>query len=452
MNRFSYLLYLLISVFSISCTESNDNSKENALNVLSRKYVKLGLFIGQYDADFVDAYYGPDSLKPKSKPAIFPKDSVQKEIASMQEELEQISKTDTKDQKARAQWMIGQLTAFSRRVKIYSGEFGTFDEESKDLFGVAAPEYPVAHYQLLLDSLDLILPGSGSVQDRFQLLANRFIIPKNKLDTVFKTTIAEARKRTLDHYKLPTEEKFTLGYVTDKSWSGYNWYKGNYTSEIQINTDIQIFIERAIDVGSHESYPGHHVYNMLLEKNLYRDKNWVEISLYPLFSPQSFIAEGGANYGIELAFPGDDKIRFSKEVILPLAGLDSTGTGLYFKALAIRGQLNYARNEAARGLVNGTMSEPQAVDWLKQYCLYNEETALKSVAFIKKYRSYVINYNYGQDVVRKYVENQIKAQNKKASETVDMPAESVKSKIPQRQWKIFYHLLSNPITTQDLLN
>lgn len=403
MDRLKYLLLVLSAAFLISCSGNYENKQEAELNTLALKYVKLGLFIGQYDTDFVDAYYGPDSLKPPYKPETFPKDSLLNSIKGMQIELQQIIGKGTEINLARAKWMYGQLTAFSRRIKIYSGAYASFDEESKDLFGVVAPEYPAAHYQLLIDSLGKLLPGSGSVQHRFQVLANRFIIPKDKLDTVFKTTIAEARKRTLQHYKLPAEEKFTLTYVTDKSWSGYNWYKGNYTSEIQINTDFQIFIERAIDVGSHESYPGHHVYNMLLEKNLYRDKKRTEISIYPLFSPQSFIAEGSANYGVELAFPGDDKIRFAKDVILPLAGLDTNYTELYFKALAIRAKLNYARNEAARGIVNGTMTDGQALDWLKKYALYNEETAVKSIAFIKKYRSYVINYNYGQDLVERYI-------------------------------------------------
>ncbi len=429
MNRLKYLVLFLVLAFCISCSENYENKEQAILNTISREYVKTGLFIGQYDTDFVDAYYGPDSLKPKFKPEAFPKDSLLNVITSMRNQLSQILPNVTKDNYKRAEWMLGQLTAFGRRIKIFTGEFGTFDEESKDLFGVKAPEYPAAHYQLLIDSLDLILPGTGEVQGRFQALANRFIIPKDRLDTVFQASIAEARKRTLAHYKLPAEEKFMLEYVTDKSWSGYNWYKGNYTSTIQINTDIQIFIERAIDVGSHESYPGHHVYNMLLEKNLYRDKHWNEISLYPLFSPQSFIAEGSANYGVELAFPGDDKIRFSKEVIVPLAGLDTAGIDLYFKALAIRGKLNYARNEAARGIVNSTMTDKQALQWLKKYCLFNEETALKSIAFVKKYRSYVINYNYGQDVVKRYIEKEKSADH----------------------WTIFGNLLSNPITPEELM-
>lgn len=316
---------------------------------------------------------------------------------------------------------------------MFSGEYGTFDEESKALYGVAAPVYTEQHFQSLIAELDSLLPGKGAIQDRFQQLANRFIIPKDKLDTVFKKSIAECRTRTMRYYQLPATESFSLEYVTDKPWSGYNWYKGNYRSVIQINTDLQIFIDRAIDVGSHESYPGHHVYNMLLEKNLYRDKGWIEVSMYPLFSPQSLIAEGSANYGIALAFPGDEKVRFAKEVLLPLAGLDTTGISAYFNALLVKEELNYARNEIGRGLLNGTMTEPEAMRWLKDYGLMNEQAAAKSISFIRKNRSYVINYNYGKALVKNYI------QSKGGNTSVD------------EQWKLFGWLLSNEVSTGDLM-
>ena len=277
------------------------------------------------------------------------------------------------------------------------------------------------------------MPGKGTIGERFQEMAKHFIIPKDKIDTVFKTAIAEARKRTLAHYSLPSNENFTLEFLTNKPWGGYNWYKGNYQSLIQINTDLQIFIERAIDVASHESYPGHHVYNMLLEKNLYNDKGWTEICLYPLFSPQSLIAEGSANYGIEVAFPGKEKNRFAKEVLLPLAGLDTTGIDTYFDALALRGDLAFVRNEVARGLINKTMNEKEAVRWLIDYNLLNEETALKSISFIKKYRSYVINYNYGQQLVKNYIE----------SKGGTIPA-------LDKRWELFGQLLSNEVTIDEL--
>jgi hypothetical protein len=262
-------------------------------------------------------------------------------------------------------------------------EYGSFDEESKDLFGTAAPVFDEKHYQELAGQLNSLLPGTGTVPSRFQTLANRFIIPKDKLDTVFKAAIAECRKRTLQHYALPASEDFKLEFVTDKSWSGYNWYKGNFQSVIQINTDINIFIDRAIDVGSHESYPGHHVYNMLLEKNLFHDQGLLEISVYPLYSPQSLIAEGSANYGIDVVFPGNEKAAFAREVLLPLAGLDTTGIALYFTVLQTKSKLNYVRNEVARGLFSGTMSEEEALRWLQDYGLQNQETAKKSISFIR---------------------------------------------------------------------
>ena len=432
MPKIYSVLLPFILLFLLSCAKKEQKTEAQQLNYLAENYFRLCLTIGLYDADFVDAYYGPDSLKPAiSKSDIFPKDSLLNLVTELRSSLKNSIEKLNDSSKVRARWMSQQLLAFDRRIRIYSGEFKTFDEESKELFGISAPVYPEEHYKLLLDTLNQLLPGKGTVQDRFQNLANRFIIPENKLDTIFKTTIAEARKSTKAYYSLPETETFTIEYVKDKPWSGYNWYKGNYTSLIQINTDTRIFIERAIDVGSHESYPGHHVYNMLLEKNLYQDKGWVEISLYPLFSPQSFIAEGSANYGIDLVFPGDKKIRFAKEKLLPLAGLDTTFIGIYFKSLAIRGKLNYARNEAARGIVNQTMTDQQALDWLIKYCLYNKETALKSISFIKKYRSYVINYNYGQDLVRNYIESN-------GADT-------------EKRWEVFEKLLSNPVLPKELL-
>jgi hypothetical protein len=437
-NAMKKLLLFIPILFVVSCSHNPAQDQENKkLNSLAIEYVKLGLTIGQYDADFVDAYYGPDSLKPKQGIAKeFPKDSLIASANSLMNELKVISTSSEVDSnKIRANWMSDQLIAFARRIRIFSGEERPFDEESRELFGVVAPVYTEDYFKAQIAQLDSILPGKGRVNDRFQKLANKFIIPKDKLDLVIKAAIAEARKRTLVHYKLPANENFTLEYVTNKPWSGYNWYKGNYKSTVQINTDLKIFIDRAIDVGSHESYPGHHVYNTLLEKNLYHDRGWVEISLYPLFSPQSLIAEGSANYGIEVAFPGDDKVKFAKSVLLPLAGLDTAGAGLYFKALAIKGNLNYARNEAARGLVNNTMTKDKALNYLTKYCLMNDETANKSISFIKKYRSYVINYNYGQDLVKNYIEKN-----------------GGTAKAPEKRWELFGKLLSNEVAPASLVS
>ena len=426
-----YILTLLLFVVTINKVVIGQEKDEKIFNQLAEEFVRTGLAIGVYDDDFVDAYYGPDSLKPDFKNANqFPKDSFIRVIQSLQLSFKQYLKADSKEAfKTRAKWISSQLTAFERRVRIFAGEYADFDTEAKELFGVKPPVYQEDYFKEQVKKLEQLLPGKGSIHQRFQDFANRFIIPKNKLDTVFKTAISVSRSRTLQHFKLPAEESFKLEYVTGKSWSGYNWYKGNYSSLIQLNTDTDIFIERVIDVGSHESYPGHHVYNMLLEQQLFKGKGWVEISLYPLFSPQSLIAEGSANYGIEMAFPGEEKVKFAKEVLLPIAALDTTGISLYFDLLALKGKLNFVRNEVARGLLNKTMNEAEALRWLMEYGLNNEATARKSIAFIQKYRSYVINYNYGMELVKTYIEQKGASQN---------------------QWDRFYKLLSTAFIPTDL--
>ncbi|MEO9806651.1 MAG: hypothetical protein ABJF04_25545 [Reichenbachiella sp.] len=421
------IFYMMVSVLFFAACQPKEVKK--SLNDLAIAYVRLGLEIGAYDPVFVDAYYGPDSLKFRGQVAdTFPHEALRARVSELKANLDAIASESTSPEEAvmRANWISSQLTAFDRRIRIVAEDYGTFDEEAEDLFGVKIPSYDSAHFIALIDDLDKTLPGEGSLQEREKALTARFAIPKERMDTVFQVAIEAARKITQERFDLPPEETFTLEYVQDKTWSGYNWYQGGYKSLIQINTDHPILVDRVIDLACHEGYPGHHVYNMMLEKNLYVDKGWVEISLYPLFSPQSLIAEGSANFGIDMAFPGEKFDEFAKEVLIPLAGLDTAGSGAYFKYITIKEKLNYARNEAARGIVNGSMSQEEINHWLEDYALITT-----SVPFIKKYRTYVVNYNYGKDLVKDYIESQ--------SETTD------------DRWVPLGQLLSNPVIPKDML-
>ncbi len=226
---------------------------------------------------------------------------------------------------------------------------------------------------------------------------------------------------------MPSNERFTVEYVTGKSWSGYNWYQGNFRSLIQVNTDLPIYIDRALDLACHEGYPGHHVYNVLLEKNLVVDRGWMEYTVYPLFSPQSLIAEGTANYGIEVAFPPADRMRLEQDVLFPLAGLDPARVAEYYQVLELVDRLSYAGNEAARRYINGEIDRAGAVAWLEKYAMYTRPRAEQRVRFIDQYRSYVINYNLGKDLVRAYIERKMG-----------------RDRTPQRRWREFTARLSSP--------
>ncbi len=425
-----------------SCSESKDNQPKSELelkmNTIAEAYVKLVLKIGQHDADFVDAYYGPEEWKPAELTHDGNDTLIHKQLSEetdkLLNELESLSNYEaTELETLRYRYLYKQILAAKTKLFMISGGQLSFDEESKALYDAVAPSYPEEHYKEILGKLDKLLPGSGEVSKRINDFRNNFIIPKEKLHTVFTTAINECRKKTLQHIQLPPNENFTVEYVTDKPWGGYNWYKGNNYSIIQVNTDLQVYIDSAVDLAAHEGYPGHHVYNVLLEKNLYRQNGWVEFSVYTLFSPQSLIAEGSANFGIEVVLPGKERIEFEKKVLFSLAGLDPDKADRYYNMLSLLNELEYAGNEAARNYLDGKWNREETKSWLMKYSLMTSEKADKRIQFIEKYRSYVINYNLGKDIVKNYIE--------KSGGTSDNP---------DKRWEIFKTLLSTPQTPSAL--
>jgi hypothetical protein len=327
----------------------------------------------------------------------------------------------------RQQYLDRQLSALSARVRLLQGERMSFDDESKALYDAVAPTHPESHFQAIVDKLAARFPGTGPVVERYEAFRRQFVIPRDKLDAVFKKAIDACRARTREHTTLPAGEQFTVEYVTNKSWSGYNWYQGGLRSLIQVNTDLPIYIDRAIDLACHEGYPGHHVYNALLEKHLVKDRGWTEFTVYPLFSPQSLIAEGTANFGIEVAFPGPDRVEFERANLFPLAGLDASRAKEYYEVQAMVDELSYAGNEAARRYINKQIDAAQAAAWLERYALMPRDRAAQRVKFFDQYRSYVINYNLGKDMVRRYIESR--------GGTPDAPA---------KRWAEFERLISSP--------
>src|SRR6478736_4047767 len=390
-------------------------------------YVKLVLALGAHDADYVDAYYGPSEWKTEAAAAKPGLDAIASRAATLLGELGRTPPAGDEMVTLRRQYLERQLSALAARVRILKGERLTFDQESKALYDAVAPTYPDTHFQQILAKLAQRFPGKGPLVTRYEAFRRQFVIPPAKLDAVFKLAIQACRERTAAHVKLPAGEQFTVEYVKNKSWSGYNWYQGGFRSLIQVNTDLPIYVDRAVDLACHEGYPGHHVYNALLEKNLVKDRGWIEYTVYPLFSPQSLIAEGTANYGIEVAFPGDERVRFERDVLFPAAGLDGKKAAEYYEIQAIVDRLSYAGNEAARRYLNGEIDRAAAAEWLTRFALMSPPRAEQRTHFMDDYRSYVINYNLGKDLVKQYVE----AHGGTASQ-------------PARRWEIFADLLRSP--------
>ena len=293
------------------------------LQDVAERYVRLVLALGLHDADYVDAYYGPPEWR---KQVEAEKPSAGRDRARAQRRWSRMWPSRRRRRRRRptrsSGGCAGSISSAScrrsaRACRCCRASGSRFDEESRALYDAVAPRHTEKEFEAVLAKLEARLPGDGPLIERYEKFKQPFIIPRDRLDQVFQAAIRACRDRTRQYVELPPAESFTVEYVTGKSWSGYNWYQGNYKSLIQVNTDLPIYIDRAIDLACHEGYPGHHVYNVLLEKNLVRDRGWVEFTVYPLFSPQSLIAEGTANYGIEVAFTPEDRLAFEKRRAVP---------------------------------------------------------------------------------------------------------------------------------------
>ena len=394
-------------VLLVAVTVTATHAQDTRMNNLAEKYVRLVLAVGEHDADYVDAYYGPPEWRIQVKAEKLPLTEIAARAAALARDIDGAKPPASADEmtRLRHQYLARQLEAVRARVSMLSGTKLKFDEESKALYDAVAPVHTEADFEKVLAQLNAKLPGTGPLVERYDAYRNRFAIPHGRLGAVFKAAIDGCRSRTLQHIALPSTESFNLEFVTNKSWSGYNWYQGNYRSLIQVNTDLAIYPDRAIDLACHEGYPGHHVYNVLLEKNLLRDRGWIEFSVYPLFSPQSLIAEGTANYGIDVAFPRSERLEFERRVLFPAAGFDPSTVTEYYDVFSLVDRLSYAGNEAARRYINGEIDAKGAADWLEKYGMYARSRAEQRVRFIDQYRSYVINYNLGKDMVAHYIES-----------------------------------------------
>ena len=395
----------LLSLAGCAVTPAPTPDARAQLDAIARDYVQLTLEIGEREPGYVDAYYGPPEWAAMAKASPRALAALRAETDSLLQRIATIpvEGLDGLEQR-RPAFLAAQLKAAQTRLRMLQGEKLRFADEAEGLFAWRPQLRPLADYDASLAEVEALAPGAGPLSERVDALLAQTAIPADKLDAVMRAAIAECRRRTALHIALPAAEKFELEFVTGKPWSGYNWYQGQAHSLIQINTDFPVLMSRAVDLGCHEGYPGHHVLNLLLEQRLARTRGWVEFYVYPLYSPESLIAEGTANFGIDLAFPGDDRLAFERDVLYPLAGLDPALAGRDLALMRAKARASGARLTIAQQYLDGEIDRATAVALAQKYQLVSRERAEQSITFTETYRSYVINYGRGQDLAQAHVE------------------------------------------------
>ena len=401
---------------------------ETDLNKSAKELVTITLKLGELDPDLVDSYIGVQELDRNEEIKL---EQIEIDLKNLFHDLNRAN-PDNEIGILRKNYQLSILNSLSYRIKFIKGENVNFLEECEKIYQYRPDIKSISHYDSLLIELDSLIPGEGNLVERYSIYRNKFKVKDENLDHSFRSALDYAAVKTKEYIDMPNEEGVTIEYMEGAPWSAYNWYKGNYNSLIQVNKSVDIHFEKILDLAAHESYPGHHVYYTKREKNFYKDSGFVEFSIYPLYSPVSFLAEGTAEYGIDLVFPENEKIDYIYNNLVKDEEVSKDDLKKYISILDIFEKLDEVIINISQKYLDGEIRIEEAVRMLRKYGLESEVSAIRRMNFVRRYRSYIINYTLGKRFVKNYIEKH---------------ADSEESK-----WDIYRDLIEKPYLPNDLIN
>ena len=361
-----------------------------ALDDEAREYVRLAVALGERDPDSLDYYAGPSDLVAdvRSHPPSLPDLERAADAA--------IARLEHVDLGAgpvpRRQRLIRELRALRTRAALLLGDRPRYDVESEALFG-AVPGLPDdRRFARIRSRIDALLPAAaGRLVDRYAGYEHRFVVAAERVPDLFARALAECRRRTLAHLQLSTGETVTVEYVHNRPWAAYSRYQGNGHSVISVNTDFGFTADRLLQAACHEGYPGHHVRNVLRAA---AHAGELEYTVQPLFSPDTFLAEGSAMSAIDIAFSEEERIAFLHDQLLPAAGIAGEDAGRYVRIARLVDDLQEIEVQIARRYLDGSLEFARAATALENEALMRETGA--TLKYINEFRSYITAYTTGR--------------------------------------------------------
>jgi hypothetical protein len=380
-----------------------------------REYQRLVVALGERDPDSIDFFFGDPALAAAVRAQTPPLPEIRRDADALEARVRGLPAPSRIDDVRRRRLLL-QVTAVAARVPVVTGANLPFDRESRLLFGVTiggqgseargqgSDDWAAGGWERIREEIARLLPGSGDLADRYDRFDRQFIVPPDRLASVFDKAIDGCRARTVDHLALPRDERVNVEMVVNKPWSAFSRYEGGYRSRIQINADLGWTVDRVLETACHETYPGHHAQALAIDRDLVRGRGWGELAAQPLFSPAAFVSEGSASLAGGLAFPGDDRVRFEREVLFPAAGLDPAPVAKYVQVSRLIDRLTPLQTDIARRYIDGELEFERAAEALRaQTLMAHAEPALK---YINEYRSYAITYTYAPTVVSGWLDAQ----------------------------------------------
>jgi hypothetical protein len=370
-----------------------------------RAYLRLAAALGEHDPDSLDYYYGPPELAAavhRNTPSL---GEIRRDALALRAT---VSSPAFDADAGRRAFLEAQLEAIACRAALLAGERPGFAAEASCSFGIAFPGTasagiapPPAPDAATIASIHrqiaALLGGPGPLADRYTAFERGLVIPPRRLKAVIEKAIAGCRRQTASRIPLPAGERIAVEYVGDRPWAGFSRYRGGHFSEVSINADVPMTVNQALDLACHETYPGHHTYNMIEEDELVVGRGRKEFSAQPSYSPQSLLSESAAAIAAEVAFSPAEKLRFEREELYPLAGLPATEAARALQVEALIERLQPAIPAIAARYVDGGLEFARAGEELERQVLM--KNTYESLKYINEFRSYVVTYTWGPQLL-----------------------------------------------------
>ena len=370
------------------------------LDPISTDYVRLAFRMEPHIDGLIDAYDGPDDIRDAAKAEPATPDELVRDADAL---LERIATEDIAP--SRVDYLTAQVAALATLARKLGGEKIAYVDEVRQLFDVEAERIPDDAYATAIDTLDEVLPGDGPVPARLQRWRKQFEITNDQARLAVETIIDEVRARTASLVTLPEGESVEISFVSDKPWSGYNWYLGNARSLVEINTDLPIRANALLDLMAHEGYPGHHTEHALKEIRLYHEKGYGEHAIQLINTPECVISEGVATLAQSMIFDEAEGSRWQAEHVWQPFGIDADPER---EARIIDAQwvLRSVGGNAALLMHQEGRPEDEVVRYLMEYGLSTEEEARHRVRFIADplWRPYIFTYHVGRDLLGRWLD------------------------------------------------
>jgi len=263
-------------------------------------YLELGLRLGRHIDGLVDAYYGPPELRDRveAEPVDVP-DKLRADAAALITRLDD-GADDHAIGAARRRWLRGQVVGLHTTARKLAGEDISYADEVELCYGVRPTPVPDDELAAAHRTLDTVLPGSGDLRVRYIDWREAQAVPVDKLESAIGSLAEDFRERTTRLFGLPEGEHVDFELVSDKPWSGFNYYLGDLHSRVAINVDLPVLSYTLGHLVAHEAYPGHHTEHTRKEVGLVRQRNQQEETIFLVGTPQCLLAEGLADLGLEV--------------------------------------------------------------------------------------------------------------------------------------------------------